>query len=229
MSFHKFTLAEIHNETPELLHLSLQEPGPEFRAAYTVPGQYIQIRHGDLKPGFFALASGPKHKDVDLLIKRGSPLTNIIAEMRAGDAVEATVPQGKGYPLAQAKGRDVFLVGVGSGIAPLRALMHELLRERSAYGRIVFVYGARASNAFPYAAEVQSWKSQNVDVTCACSQPAAGTWSGPVGRVQACLAAREKVDAQSAVFVCGMKPMVEDVKTAFTKLGLADGRIFQNF
>jgi sulfhydrogenase subunit gamma (sulfur reductase) len=229
MSFHKVAVAEMRNETPELLHLALRNPGAEFHAAYTAPGQYIQIRHGDLKPGFFALASGPKHGQVELLIKRGSPLTNIIADLRVGDLIEATVPQGKGYPLEQAKGRDVYLVGVGSGMAPLRALMHELLRERSAYGRIAFVYGARASGAFPYANEVDSWKNYDVDVTCACSQPAAGTWSGPVGRVQACLAAREKVDAQSAVFVCGMKPMVEDVKAAFAKLGLADGRVFQNF
>ncbi|HYF50531.1 MAG TPA: hypothetical protein VEJ63_14060 [Planctomycetota bacterium] len=229
MSFTSVAMASIRNETPDLVHIELAAPQALLNA-YSVPGQYIQIQHGDLKPGFFALASGPHDGRLELLIKRGAPLADAITAKKAGDTLAITAPQGKGYPLAEALGRDVFLAGVGSGIAPLRALMHEMLSRRSEFKAITFLYGARTCDAFPYEKEVSTWSSQGVTVIQSCSRPAEGTWDGATGRIQQALKAQKpKVNADSAVFVCGMKPMVEELKSVFGELGLSPGRVFQNF
>lgn len=222
-------VAEVRDETPELFHLTLKAP-PEFLSAYTVPGQYVQMQLDTHKPGFFAIASGPSKERLEFLIKRGSPTADAIAAKRPGESLSVTAPAGKGYALQQAHGRDVYLFGVGSGLAPLRALMHTLLARRADYGKIHLLYGARTSGHFPYSAELKQWAGAGVDITQVCSRPEAGTWSGATGHVQDHFKTlRPTVAPGSAVFVCGMKPMVEGVKTVLGELGVGADRVFQNF
>ena len=222
-------IAELRPETPELFHLTLKAPA-EFLSAYTVPGQYVQIQMEGLKPGFFAIASPPHKEQLEFLIKRGAPAADAIAARKPGESLNVTAPSGKGYALQHAHGRDVYVVGVGSGMAPLRALMHTLLKQRSDFGAIHFLYGARKVAHVPYANDVKVWERDGVNVTLACSQPDPGTWSGATGHIQDVFrGTRPTVAANSTVFVCGMKPMVEGVKATFAELGLASDRVFQNF
>lgn len=223
-------IAAAHAETPELCHVSLTGAPPEFLAAHTAPGQYVQIRAGGNKPGFFALASAPGRPQIELLIKRGSPIADAIISTPVGATLQVSPPAGRGYPMEQARGRSLFVIGVGSGIAPLRAVIQSVIDQRDAYGRVCLIYGARNSGGFPYCAEMASWKTRSIDVIQVCSQPAAGTWNGTVGRVQhALLAGHAQIDPASAAFVCGMKAMVEDVKAALMKLGLPADRVYQNY
>src|SRR5476651_73650 len=129
---------EIRAETSELIHLSLIAP-PEFLKAYSVPGQYVQIAIEGMKPSFFAIANGPSSERLEFLIKRGSPAAEIIAAKKPGDSLQVSAPAGKGYPLVHAQGRDVYVIGVGSGIAPLRALMHTIMARRTDFAHIHFL------------------------------------------------------------------------------------------
>jgi NAD(P)H-flavin reductase len=230
MDFQNLTLLETRAETPELTHLKLQGGAGGFHQAHSAPGQYVQIKHGDLKPGFFAIANAPDGKCVELLVKRGTPLADAICSKAAGDVLAASMPQGKGYALSHAHGRDVLVVGVGSGIAPLRSLMQTLLMDKASYGRITFVYGARCVAGFPYMAEMDEWRRRGADVVCVCSQPGGDAWNGPVGRVHhAILSRHQKLPSDTAVFACGMKSMVEDLKNACAQLGVGADRVLQNF
>jgi NAD(P)H-flavin reductase len=60
-----------------------------------------------------------------------------------------------------------------------------------------------------------------------------GSWQGATGHVQDVLRSRRTqapaISAQSAVYVCGPKPMVEELKPLLQEMGLDAGRVFQNF
>src|SRR5260370_30605310 len=101
VEFHSLHVAEARAETPELTHLSLRELPQDFMQSYRVPGQYVQIKIGEHKPGFFALACGPGEAHIELLIKRGSPIGDELAHVKAGDALSVSAPMDKGYPLEQ--------------------------------------------------------------------------------------------------------------------------------
>lgn len=228
-AFTDLRIAQLRHETPEHIHVDLDAPAGLLKA-YALPGQYVRVQAEGQKPGFFAIACGPAHEKLELLVKTGSPLASIIAAKKVGDTLSVSAPEGKGYALAHAKGQHVYAVGVGSGIAPLRALIHALLKSKSEYKGIHLYYGARKSTHFPYAKEMDAWAADGVRVTKICSQPDHGTWSGEVGRIQNVIRAKKPViDPQSAVFICGMKPMVEEVTAAFGELGLQRERVFQNF
>jgi len=228
--FTEVTVADVRAETPELTHLDLLAPSAEFLSAYTTPGQYVQIKIGENKPGFFALASAPGEERLSLLIKRGNPTADTIVSTPAGGKLQVSVPSGKGYPFELARGCDVFLIGVGSGIAPLRSVVRAMLKDRDSFRNVRLIYGARTSTSFPYAGEMQDCANRGIEVCRVCSQPHANTWNERVGRVQqALLEDFSGVSATSVAFVCGMKAMVEDVKNAFGNIGMPPERVYQNF
>lgn len=228
--FHPVKLSEARQETPWLSHLALADVPAEVLAAYKTPGQYVQIREGDGKPGFFAVACGPGRGTLEFLIKRGTPLADLLTAKRPGETLQIAAPAGKGYPLESARGHDLYLCGVGSGIAPLRAVVHAVLQDRDAFGAVKFYYGARKREDFPYADELSAWLARGVEVTRVCSQPEPGTWNSAVGRIQNVLRERRPMAAPGAcVFACGMKPLVEDLKVLFPDLGVPADRVFQNF
>ena len=229
-AFVELEVSHTRAETHELTHLELAGASPEMLAAYQIPGQYLMVKTDEPKPGFFAIACGPGRRTFELLVKGGSPVSDAIRRKKEGERLAVSLPQGKGFPMHEAAGRNVILVGVGSGITPLRAAMHSLLANREKHGRITMVYGARTCDAIPYNAEMDSWLANGVEVSRVCSRPGPDTWSGAVGRVQDVLLSRgESLDRSTAVFVCGMKAMVEDVKATFVKLELPPDRIFLNF
>lgn len=228
--FHAVALAGVQPLTPELTRLTLAVPPTDLLAGYRVPGQYVQIKEGEGKPGFFAIANGPGGETFEFAIKGGSPLADALIAKRPGDMLAITVPAGKGYPMAEARGRDVVLFAAGSGIAPVRAVVHEILKQRDAYGSVKLYYGARTAASFAFDAELSAWLTQKIEVTRICSQPGTGTWNGITGHVQDVFRQRKPhVTAETCIFACGMKGMIEGVKAACQELGVPPTRVFQNF
>ena len=53
---------------------------------YTKGGQYIQIKVGDSKPAFYALASAPApDKPVEIIVKNQGDTAQILCDSKAGD------------------------------------------------------------------------------------------------------------------------------------------------
>jgi NAD(P)H-flavin reductase len=241
MDFIPLSLTTLRAETPELVHLELAA-SPEFLNAYTVAGQYVQIQFGEMKPGFFAIANSPddtrKKARIELLIKRGSPLTDALALSHCEDSLHVSLPQGRGFSIsAVAQTHDIYVIGAGSGIAPLRALIQEFLTHRHDFGKITLLYGARTQTLIPYPNEQSKWREQGIHVTHAISGKSEDKpsviFDTHVGHVQDVLRNLQKqtpvISENSAAFVCGPKAMVEDLKKLLPELGTAANRIFQNF
>jgi len=212
-----------------LLTLLKVEAAPDVRTGYRIPGQYVQIKEGAHKPGFFALANKPGGAHFELLIKSGSPLGDALSAKKVGDALEITAPAGKGYPLAEARGNPLYLVGVGSGLGPLRAVLQYALEKRGEFGALHFYYGARHPDDFPFMAEQAEWARAGVELVRCCSKPEA-VWHEATGHVQDVLKRRKPaLNMQTCFFACGMKEMVAGLKAVVPELGAAPERVFQNF
>lgn len=227
-AFHSLAVREIRAESPELTHLTLEAPASVLQA-HTSPGQYVQVDVPGQKPGFFAIANEPGSASLELLVKRGGPVADYITARQAGETLAVSAPAGKGYPLDQARGKTLVLVGVGSAMAPLRAVLRTVLRRRTDFGTIHFYYGAREAGWVPYSAEVHALAASNIAFHPAWSAfNADGSFTGE--RVQdALLREKPELPPDSAVFVCGMKSMVADVTAAVSQLGVPAARVFQNF
>ncbi|MHB8416561.1 MAG: ferredoxin reductase domain-containing protein [Myxococcales bacterium] len=230
--FHRTPVVEAWDETPSLRGLRLRLP-PDLAERHVAPGQVVQIRPpGGEQPGFFALASPPAAGErAELLIKRGGRVANSVIEAaQAGAELEATEPSGAGFPAEAARQRDVLLFATGSGITAIRALIHHLLAERAAAGRLRLFYGQRDPADFAYANEWEDWRRAGLSLTRVCSQPGPG-WNGPTGYVQDVAAAAAFGGAapeRAVAYLSGVPGMLAGAREALSRFGVTEDRIFEN-
>ena len=226
--FARVEVADAWDETDGLRGLRLELGALEPR--HTRPGQVVKLRAGE-REAYFALANAPRADGAaELLLKRGTPVADALAAVRPGETVEATAPFGDGFPVDAAHGRDVLLFAAGSGISPMRALLQWLSAQRR-HGKLALFYGQRSDRDFAYVREHDSWRRDGVHLVLCASQPSP-TWTGARGYVQTVAdeLRLHQVSVDNAVaFLCGMRPMVDEVRRLLQQYGLPAERTFLNF
>ncbi|HUX17290.1 MAG TPA: FAD-binding oxidoreductase [Phycisphaerae bacterium] len=133
-------LSRVTDETPTIKTFCFRLDEPiAFRA-----GQFVQLGVPGLGEGPFTPSSSPldpKHLEVTVL-KTGL-VTERLHRMAAGEACTLRGPYGKGFPVEKLPGKEVLIVGGGVGLAPLRALIYQLLSMTGDLKKVVIKNGAR--------------------------------------------------------------------------------------
>lgn len=191
------------------------------------PGQFAIL--GPLAGGEVAVSysgdAGAGHESVHTLRSVGS-VTRALVAVRKGDVVLARGPFGTGWPVPTTDSRDVLVVAGGLGIAPLRALVLRVLRERARFGRVIVVYGARTPADVLFAGELAAWRARG-DVEVVVTVDRAGPeWKGPVGVVTGPLAALPLDPERTVAFVCGPEVMMRFVGRELARRGVPDDAVW---
>ena len=158
-------------------------------------------------------------------VRSVGPVSQALTRLKKNQVLGLRGPYGAGWPVDEAKGRDVLVIAGGLGLAPVRPIIYRLLADRSSFGRVSLLYGTRNPSDILYEHELQSWRGRldlDVDVTV---DHAAPSWRGHVGVVTQ-LIGRAQFDPASAVaFVCGPEIMMRFCAGALLKAGVAAERI----
>jgi NAD(P)H-flavin reductase len=77
-------------------------------------------------------------------------------------------------------GKDIVLVAGGIGLAPVRPVIHALLKEPAKYGKLMVLHGARTPNGLLYRNQYDDWSAQGVQVETIVDR-ADINWQGQVG------------------------------------------------
>jgi ferredoxin-NADP reductase len=225
-------VVETRPATPRTRSLLLEVPGWEGHKA----GQHVDVRltapDGYQAQRSYSIASAPEEEErLELVVERledGEVSPYLADELRAGDGLELRGPIGGWFTWEARDGGPLFLVGGGSGVAPLMAM----IRHRSAAGSDApcrLLYSSRSYEEIIYREELDdlaaSDGSLEVFHTLTRSQPPG--WSGYARRIDAEML--EEVAPSPAeeprTFVCGPTPFVESVATELVGLGHGAGRI----
>src|SRR5205823_7677523 len=102
-------------------------PADESSAAPVrfIPGQVAVLRVKDEEPAYFAFASAPEDRELEVLVKKTIGASRVLFDMRKGERIELIDVAGHGFDLEKQTGRDLVFVAMGTGVAPLRsALRH---------------------------------------------------------------------------------------------------------
>lgn len=228
-----FTPAHVVTRQPEaegLTQLSLRPADGATLAGYTRPGQFVQIKVGEGRPAYFAIANSPAEAQrsgaLELLVQDQSGVGAALAALSPGDAVEVSAVIGGGFALERAEGRPLLLFATGSGISPVRAVIEHL---PAGGGPVALYFGARSEARLPWRSTLADWAARGVQVHLSLSQPTPG-WSGHVGYVQSLWAEQGHPYAPDAAAVlCGVKGMVTEVSAALLAKGLPQERLLLNF
>jgi ferredoxin-NADP reductase len=223
------TVAERVVETPRTTTLRLDVPEwPGHR-----PGQHVDVRltadDGYSAQRSYSIASAPGAERVDLTVVRiddGEVSPYLAAEADAGDQFELRGPIGGWFVWDRGEG-PVLLVGGGSGVVPLMAMMRDHAQRGSA-APMHLVYSARTSADVIYGDELRRLtEGGQRSLTLTLTRESSADWTGHRGRVDAELLRDVGWPAadRPACFVCGPTPFVEVVAGALVDLGHEPGLV----
>jgi ferredoxin-NADP reductase len=218
-------IVDIVIETPVTKSLVLQVPNWPGH----VPGQHVDVRltaeDGYSAQRSYSIASPPEQKEVVLTVERledGEVSPYLTDELRPGDKLEVRGPIGGYFTWTVANGGPLFLVGGGSGVVPLMAM----LRHRAAVQSNVpakLLYSSRTYERIIYRAELEKLvaKGDGLQVVQTLTRDAPPDWQGHRRRIdRQLLAAEAPAPAeQPQIFICGPTALVEAVATALVELG----------
>jgi ferredoxin-NADP reductase len=218
------TVRDVVAETPRASTLVLDVPEwPGHRA-----GQHLDVRltadDGYQAQRSYSIASAPELGQVEItveLVDEGEVSPYLVEEVRPGDVFEIRGPIGGHFTWSADQGGPLLLVGGGSGLAPLMAMLrHRAARGSDAEARLLL--SARTAEEVLYAAELDALEPRaGLTVHRTYTRGAPAGWTGFARRVDAAML--EEVgpppDAMPRVFVCGPTGFVEAVADLLVGVG----------
>jgi NAD(P)H-flavin reductase len=138
-------------------------------------------------------------------------------DLKPGDEVEMRAPMG--MFVVRDPARDCVFVATGTGIAPFRSLLHSHVKPGSPQ-KFTLLFGVRYQHTIMYRHEWDKMERENPQFRFlpVLSKPDPA-WTGRTGHVQAHLAEAIGDRRDIDVFLCGMKAMVDDVRSILKEMG----------
>jgi ferredoxin-NADP reductase len=222
---------ELIEETPDVRSIALSVPGWPGH----LPGQHVDLRltaeDGYQAQRSYSIATPDEPRRLALTVERvpdGEVSAYLLDELRVADALELRGPIG-GYFVWAPDGRDpLLLIGAGSGVVPLMAIVRQRVRTGSSVA-VRLLLSSRSWEQVIYRRELERLAAEEDGIrvvhTLTRSQPPG--WTGYRRRVDDEMI-REVApprEDRPACFVCGPTGFVEAVAAGLVALGHDPARV----
>ena len=204
-------------------------------------GQYVSVKvneKGDRRA--YSIATAPGGKKVGLLIDLtpNGIGSQFFKNLKVNEAVEILGPLGR-FVIGKIDSTSekitcgdisdekpsILLVATGSGIAPMKSMVEDLLRNKGFTGEVSLVWGLRFEKDVFWVKEFEEleekYKNFKFEVTLSKSGE---SWQGETGRVTDWLEKNKDVNGVDA-YVCGSNQMVEDCVKILLGKGVEEKKI----
>jgi len=193
------------------------------------PGQFNMVTLFGIGEAPISLSSDLSKKDsFDHTVRAVGDVTNALAKLSEGDIIGIRGPYGSSWPVEEAKGKNLIIVSGGIGLAPLRPFITNVFENRSDYGKVQILYGARTPADMLFTDEFESW-ADNEDTEFLLSVdkiPEGQEWSHNVGVVTT-LFSKTEVEAEDTIaLTCGPEIMMRFVVFEFMSRGFTPDDIY---
>lgn len=220
--------AEVVDRTEEssntfTLHLRLTDGAP-YRFE---PGQFNMLYlYGSGEVPISIVGEDRESGVLTHTIRAVGRITNGLRRLEAGARIGLRGPYGRGWPMAEAEGRDIVIVTGGLGCAPSVSIIHHVLTHRERYGRLSLLQGVKHTDDLIWRTQYDAWaRLPDVEVLLAADVASPG-WHGHVGLVTALFDRLELHADDSIAMLCGPEVMMRAAADGLHKRGLAADRIY---
>ena len=182
-------------------------------------GQHLDIRltaeDGYTATRSYSIANVPGGDLVEITVERlddGEVSPYLVDDVLPGDRVEVRGPVGGWFVWRPVQTEPLLLVGGGSGVVPLMAVVRRH-RETSSAAPLRLVYSVRDPDATIYRDELESLTADGLSLTYVFTRRTPAGWARPAGRLDRQLLAEAAfAPAERATsYVCGPTGFVETV------------------
>ncbi len=206
---------------PQVKHFVFEVP--ELERLDFAPGQFVSLTAelaGKRITRAYSIASPPSGNRFDLCLNRVadgifSPFLFLLAP---GDRVEMQEPLG--FFTLRNPDQDMLMMAAGTGVVPFRSMLLDYL-EHGGKSDVTLLFGARYEQGLLYRAEFEAMEREhgNFRFWSTLSRPDSN-WTGRIGHVQAHLDSARNGRTNLDVYICGLKAMVDDVRSRLKSAGL---------
>ncbi len=214
---------EIITETATIktLRVVLEGEGAMERFHFE-PGQVAQLSVFGVGEATFVINSPPSQKDyLQFSIMEVGEVTHALHNLSVGEQIGVRAPLGNFFPYEELRGKNIFFIGGGIGMAPVRTIMLHVLERAKDYGSISLLYGARTPKDMSYQYELDDWLNHR-DLHCTlCVDKAPEDWPHKEGMIPNVLKELAPSPDNSVAVLCGPPIMIKFTVEALLGLGFA--------
>ena len=191
------------------------------------PGQFNMLYLYGVGEVAISIASDPADKNhISHTIRAVGRVTKALQNLREGDQIGIRGPYGKGWPLAEARGKDILIVTGGLGCAPTVSVINYILARREQYGRLSILQGVKHSDDFIFRKQYALWQqTPNTEVRIAADF-AGPKWPWATGYVTDMIESLALRADKTVAMMCGPEMMMHAAINALTKKGLTEEAIY---
>lgn len=223
------SVEEIKQETSNIRTLTISFKNQ--RSLDSSPGQFVELTlfgYGEF-PVSIAGVLGPRKERFQITIQQRGKVTNEIQNLDVGSTIGIRGPFGNSFPMEEMKGKDIYLVTGGIGLAAVRYLLNHLLENRDQYGNLKLLHGARTPDDLIYRDNhiFQNEKDEKngLEILMAVEHPESH-WQGHVGVVTELFNKTEINPSNSIAAVCGPSVMMKSASMGLVDMGFNEDQIF---
>lgn len=215
--------------SPQVARLMLRLP--RGQRLQFMAGQYADVLLSGGRRRAFSIASPPQHADrIELHVRyvAGGDFTEwVFGDMPERAILRLEAPLGTFFVRGDSD-RPMLMMGGGTGFAPLKAMVEQLLADGD-YRPLHLFWGARNRRELYQSELPQAWarEHQHIRYTPVLSEPEPGDdWDGARGLVHHELLRRYPDLSPFDVYMSGPPAMIDAARHAFLDTGLAEERLY---
>jgi anaerobic sulfite reductase subunit B len=210
---------ENRRETSENFRLILDIP---FK---NDPGQFVQISLLGIGEAPISIASWGRDY-LMLHIREVGTVTRALGQVKPGDTVFIRGPYGNTYPMKEAEGRNLVVVGGGCGVASVKGVFDYLEKNRSKYKDVAAFVGYRNSNEVLFTDFIDEWR-KSMQIYVSLDTLKEGTChNASEGFVSDSIKAADLPKGDSVAIICGPPIMMKVSAKALLEKGLRPDQIY---
>jgi glycine betaine catabolism B len=221
---------KIENETANTRRFWMQVP--ELEKFDFKPGQFVTLdlpinEKKNKRWRSYSIASWPDGTNVFELVivfmEDGAGTTYLFNEVKEGDELTFRGPVGV-FTLPETLVTDYYLICTGTGIAPFRSMLHNIVINATPHTNVYLIFGTRKKENLLYYLELKNLAENNPGIHY-IPVLSREEWDGAKGYVHQVykdlINSKKTADELPAAhfYLCGWKNMIDEAKKTITELG----------
>jgi NAD(P)H-flavin reductase len=184
------------------------------------PGQFVEVSVPGIGEAPISVSSMSNGKgSFEMVVRDVGNVTRALHALPAGSRIGIRGPFGTSFPVGGAmKGKDLLFVCGGIGLVPVRSAIQHVLANRSDYGAVTILFGARSPSELLFRSETPSWAAAKGVTYRETVDRAERGWTGNVGVITTLMPDLKLDAARTVAVICGPPIMYKFVIIELRKL-----------
>lgn len=197
----------IHQETEDVFTLTLL---PMNKNPFVFqPGQFNMLCAFGIGEVAISLSGDPEKTNlITHTIRKVGAVTKKLSHLKKGDYLGVRGPFGIGWPTSRCKQKEIVIIAGGIGIAPLRSLLYQLLKQEEKPAKVTLIYGARTPKDMIFINEIESMRDK-LTTFLTVDRVTDMPWHHHIGVNMPLIAKAIDDPLQTMVFMCGPEVMMK--------------------